>query len=48
MGEYGKFKVGGFEGVTVIDRTQYGIGGAGGLGENVTINITLEVMQPIK
>jgi polyisoprenoid-binding protein YceI len=48
MGEYGKFKVGGFEGVTVIDRTQYGIGGAGGLGEKVTINITLEVMQPIK
>ena len=48
MGEYGKFKVGGFEGTTVIDRTQYGIGGAGGLGENVTINITLEVMQPIK
>jgi K(+)-stimulated pyrophosphate-energized sodium pump len=48
MGEYGKFKVGGFEGVTVIDRTQFGIGGAGGLGENVTINITLEVMQPIK
>jgi hypothetical protein len=25
-----------------------GLGGAGGLGENVTINITLEVMQPIK
>ena len=48
MGEYGKFKVGGFEGITIIDRTQYGIGGAGGLGEKVTINITLEVMQPIK
>ena len=48
MGEYGKFKVGGFEGVTVINRMQYGIGGAGGLGENVTINITLEVMQPVK
>ena len=44
----GKFKVGGFEGTTVIDRTQYGIGGAGGLGDNVTINITLEVMQPMK
>jgi K(+)-stimulated pyrophosphate-energized sodium pump len=44
----GKFKVGGFEGTTVIDRTQYGIGGAGGLGEKVTINITLEVMQPMK
>jgi polyisoprenoid-binding protein YceI len=44
----GKMKVGGFEGTTVIDRTQFGIGGAGGLGEKVTINITLEVMQPIK
>lgn len=44
----GKMKVGGFEGTTVIDRTQFGIGGAGGLGENITINITLEVMQPIK
>ncbi|MES2761200.1 MAG: sodium-translocating pyrophosphatase [Bacteroidota bacterium] len=47
-GEYGKFNVGGFEGKAVIDRTKFGIGGAGGLGENVTINITLEVMQPIK
>ncbi len=47
MGDYGKFKVGGFEGKAVIDRTKFGIGGAGGLGENVTINITLEVMQPM-
>jgi K(+)-stimulated pyrophosphate-energized sodium pump len=47
----GKFKVGGFEGTTVIDRTQYGVGKSGGLnglGDNVTINITLEVMQPMK
>ncbi len=47
MGDWGKFNVGGFEGKAVIDRTKFGIGGAGGLGENVTINITLEVMQPI-
>ena len=44
----GKMKVAGFEGKAVINRVAYGIGGAGGLGENVTINITLETMQPIK
>lgn len=48
MGDWGKFNVGGFEGKAVIDRTKFGIGEGGGLGENVTINITLEVMQPIK
>ncbi|MES2681268.1 MAG: sodium-translocating pyrophosphatase [Bacteroidota bacterium] len=48
MGEHGKFSVGGFEGKTVIRRTDFGIGEGGGLGENVTINITLEVMQPAK
>ena len=48
MGDWGKFNVGGFEGKAVINRTQFGIGEGGGLGENVTINITLEVMQPIK
>ncbi len=48
MGDYGKFNVGGFEGKTVIKRTEYGIGEGGGVGENVTINITLEVMQPVK
>jgi len=47
MGDWGKFNVGGFEGKAVINRTQFGIGEGGGLGENVTINITLEVMQPI-
>lgn len=48
MGDWGKFNVGGFEGKAVINRTQFGIGEGGGLGENVTINITLEVMQPAK
>jgi len=48
MGDWGKFNVGGFEGKAVINRTHFGIGEGGGLGENVTINITLEVMQPIK
>jgi K(+)-stimulated pyrophosphate-energized sodium pump len=48
MGENGKFSVGGFEGKTVIKRTDFAIGDGGGLGENVTINITLEVMQPAK
>jgi K(+)-stimulated pyrophosphate-energized sodium pump len=44
----GTVKVAGFEGKAVIDRTKFGIGEGGGLGENVTINITLEVMQPVK
>jgi K(+)-stimulated pyrophosphate-energized sodium pump len=44
----GKVNIGGFEGKAVIDRTKFGIGEGGGLGENVTINITLEVMQPVK
>lgn len=48
MGEMGKFHVGGFEGRTIIKRTDFGIGEGGGLGENVTINITLEVMKPVK
>ena len=48
MGDYGKFSVGGFEGKAIIKRTDFGIGEGGGLGENVTINITLEVMQPVK
>jgi len=48
MGEHGKFKVGGFEGKAVVKRTDFGIGEAGALSEDVTINITLEVMQPIK
>ena len=48
MGEHGKFNVGGFEGKAIIKRTDFGIGEGGGLGENVTINITLEVMQDAK
>ena len=44
----GKMKVGGLEGKAIIKRTDFGIGEGGGLGENVTINITLEVMQAIK
>ena len=48
MVDYGKFNVGGFEGKGVIKRTDFGIGEGGGLGEEVTINITLEVMQPVK
>ncbi len=48
MGEHGKFNVGGFEGKAIIKRTDFGIGEGGGLGENVTINITLEVMQEVK
>lgn len=49
MGEYGTFDVGGFEGKTIINRTDFGVGGAGGsAGEKVTINIALEVMKPVK
>jgi K(+)-stimulated pyrophosphate-energized sodium pump len=48
MGEDGKFNVGGFEGKTVINRLDYGIGDSGSLGENVTINLNLEVMQAVK
>ncbi|MCD6018368.1 MAG: sodium-translocating pyrophosphatase [Bacteroidetes bacterium] len=48
MGEHGKYNVGGFEGKTVINRTDFQIGKSGGLGENVTISINLEVMQEVK
>lgn len=48
MGENGKYSVGGFEGKTVIKRTDFGVGESGGLGEDVTISISLEVMQPVK
>lgn len=40
-----KYNVAGLEGKVVINRTQFGIGNSGGLGENVTINIALELMQ---
>ncbi len=41
-------KIAGFEGKAIIKRTDFGIGNSGGLGENVTINITLETMQIVK
>jgi K(+)-stimulated pyrophosphate-energized sodium pump len=40
-----KVDVAGFEGETVIDRTQFGIGEGGGLGNDVRIEITLEAAQ---
>ncbi|MCW3075681.1 MAG: hypothetical protein JWO32_290, partial [Bacteroidetes bacterium] len=43
--EKGKYKVAGFEGKTVVNRTDFGIGAGGGLGDNVTLNITLEAIQ---
>ena len=46
--EHGKFNIAGFEGKGVVKRTDFGIGEGGGLGENVTIDITLEVMQEVK
>jgi K(+)-stimulated pyrophosphate-energized sodium pump len=47
-GEHGVYDIGGFEGKTVIKRTDYGIGSTnGGVGDNVTININLEVMVPV-
>ena len=46
--EHGKYNIGGFEGKTVVKRTDYGIGEGGGLGENVTLDFTLEVMQEVK
>jgi polyisoprenoid-binding protein YceI len=48
MGEDGKFNVGGFEGKTTINRLDFGIGESGSVGENVTINLNLEVMQAVK
>ncbi len=43
-----KVNVAGFEGRTIVNRVAYGIGESGGLGDNVTINITLEAIQPVK
>ena len=36
----------GFKGITTINRTQFGVGEGGGLGEDVKIEITLEATQP--
>ncbi|MBA3664951.1 MAG: sodium-translocating pyrophosphatase [Bacteroidetes bacterium] len=44
-GEKGKYTVAGFEGKCVINRTEFGIGEGGGLGDNVTLNITLEAIK---
>lgn len=44
-GEHGKYTVAGFEGTTVIDRTLWNIGEGGGLGNDVTLNLTLEAIK---
>jgi polyisoprenoid-binding protein YceI len=36
----------GFDGEAIVNRTQFGIGEGGGLGEEVKIDITLEAIQP--
>ncbi|HEY1038408.1 MAG TPA: sodium-translocating pyrophosphatase [Bacteroidia bacterium] len=47
--EYGKFNIAGFEGKVVIKRSDFGIGEAGGaLGDEVTINFTIEALQKIE
>ncbi|MBI2722005.1 MAG: sodium-translocating pyrophosphatase [Bacteroidetes bacterium] len=43
--EKGKYTVVGFEGKCVINRTDFNIGEGGGLGDNVTLNITLEAIK---
>lgn len=43
-----KINVVGFEGETVINRTEFGVGEAGGIGDNVKIEITLEASQEKK
>ena len=43
-----KINVVGFEGETVINRTEFGVGEAGGIGDNVKIEITLEAGQEKK
>ncbi len=40
-----KINVAGFEGETIIKRTEFGIGEAGGIGEDVKIEMTLEAGQ---
>ncbi|MBS1646342.1 MAG: sodium-translocating pyrophosphatase [Bacteroidetes bacterium] len=48
MGEHGKFNVAGFEATTTINRKDFDINTPAGIGENVTINITIEAKQPLK
>jgi K(+)-stimulated pyrophosphate-energized sodium pump len=47
-GERGKFNVAGFEGKTIINRKDFGVGTGLGIGSDVTINVTLEAAQPVK
>ncbi len=47
-GEYGKSNVAGFEGRCVINRVEYGVGDAGGIGDNVKIVFTIEAGQAVK
>ena len=44
----GKVDVAGFEGKSVINRVEYGIGESGGIGDNVKIVFTIEAAQPKK
>jgi polyisoprenoid-binding protein YceI len=47
-GEQGKFDVAGFEGRTVISRTEFKIGeSGGGAGENVKITIAVEAQKKV-
>ena len=47
-GQNGKVIIAGFEGETVINRVDYGVGEAGGIGNDVKIEITLEAGQDKK
>ena len=47
-GREGKVNVAGFKGKTVINRKDFGIGTTLGIGENVTITISLEADQSVK
>jgi K(+)-stimulated pyrophosphate-energized sodium pump len=44
-GDKGKYTVAGFEGRTVINRTEWNIGEGGGLGNDVVLTITLEAIK---
>ncbi|MGZ3899659.1 MAG: sodium-translocating pyrophosphatase [Bacteroidia bacterium] len=44
-GEKGKYTVAGFEGKCVINRTEFGVGEGGGLGNDVTLNLTIEAIK---
>jgi polyisoprenoid-binding protein YceI len=43
-----KFEIAGFEGKTVINRGDFNVGNAGGIGDDITITITLEAMKELK